>query len=1239
MTNGIYGNVRRAFAFVIVLVMLFGCIGFASAETEPAEPVRGASDFYLVGSMNGWNVNEDYKLTQNTGAGTTEYMITLNLAAGDAFKVVKGEKVQWYPGGSNNDYTISEAGNYTVYFRPNYDGETGWHYDCLYAVKNSSSFLYNVSVTASAGGTAAADKTNAAVGSTVTVTITPNAGWYYSGVTGQPADWSYNESTGKATFAMPGNDVNLTVTFAQYPTLTATCNSNGTVRASAAYAKPGDLVSITATPDEGYEVKSVTGLPEDCTVSNGFYSFSMPDTDVNAVFTFGKIVYSIDVTKTGEGTVVVEGTPSIGETITLTVIPAEGYWLSAFSADDVSYALPLETNVITFDMPLHNVPVVATFSPLGETAHAVTVQVKSYNANNEEVVALGTAFANKTQAKHGEIITITTEGTIGYSLDHIEVGSETLTGNRFIMPDNDVTVTAVFKEKPYVVELVSNEAGMITAVPRDGHAYANTTVRIAVTPNENYSVTLTVTNKKTGQVVAVSAPTQSGKTFNYTFTMPEADVKVVANYTKLVRAGYYLIGRKGWTFDKIDPDDRLMEDPHDPGKQWILTTNIPAGNYKVVQVSDTAIVKWIPENGNGHTGADYTVSEGGNYIIYCRPDYSVGNRVGFGWHEDCLRFQKVSNEYYLINLTGSTNNQLRTDDKLFINKEFNPKSPVKGNNNEDTTLVDLYGITYEHMVLTWLDANDKIKVVRYKGTNNYDYIPDTGNGYPTYINPDSTQAKLQYGTTNASNVYGKFDGMVFVFFEEELGSYSDKPTERRDWTNKKFDVQKAFKADAADKAEHDPLNGDALTYNLKHGNLKLSTGTPFFREGRSDAGRIPTHTDKIIYELGIDQSVYCTITPEAGYTLDGTPYITYTENGVEKTVNMTQSGDRWYFKMPRADVVIHAPMHKVFRTQSVMLSGWTGINFYVDLTNLSDTDKAGTYMQFYIGDQLLDIWSDGEEADRDNYDANDHSARYPDYNGFSCTVNALQMADIITAKLFKADGTLISSKDYSLEQYVTYFDRTDSSTTAANDPGSGKNNDALRVIRAMLDFGYYMQQYLFEVNPSISADYTHVTKPYANTFDFEGIKAATASHETVKQLGESKVSDVTLQIAVDSATALMLNLKMADATVPTITVGSETLTVGNSVTQGAFTWKLIDKGNQVYQLRIEGISPHNLDRKFTVRGNAGSSFTIEASAFSYVYSMLKNGTSESGKKAAAAMYMFHEAEVAYRNSISYDNNH
>ena len=91
-------------------------------------------EYYLVGSMNEWSINEQYKLEANPGA-EGEYMITLYLEAGAELKV-KGIDGVWYPDNAAN-YTVEQAGNYIVYFRPDGSGGDDWYYHVIYVTGTS----------------------------------------------------------------------------------------------------------------------------------------------------------------------------------------------------------------------------------------------------------------------------------------------------------------------------------------------------------------------------------------------------------------------------------------------------------------------------------------------------------------------------------------------------------------------------------------------------------------------------------------------------------------------------------------------------------------------------------------------------------------------------------------------------------------------------------------------------------------------------------------------------------------------------------------------------------------------------------------------------------------------------------------------------------------------------------------------------------------------------------------------
>ena len=128
----------------MTLALLLTAVGGAWADAA----------YYVVGNFTGWSTNPDYKMTLNTGCtSTTEYMLTIDLPANAQFKVVKddGQGQTWYPDGMGNAYgengELSGAGKYTVYFRPNGDGNQDWFYSVMYVAAAPGTVTLNADKT------------------------------------------------------------------------------------------------------------------------------------------------------------------------------------------------------------------------------------------------------------------------------------------------------------------------------------------------------------------------------------------------------------------------------------------------------------------------------------------------------------------------------------------------------------------------------------------------------------------------------------------------------------------------------------------------------------------------------------------------------------------------------------------------------------------------------------------------------------------------------------------------------------------------------------------------------------------------------------------------------------------------------------------------------------------------------------------------------------------------------------
>ena len=130
-------------------------VTLSNTELYKAKEAPAAADYYVVGTMTGWNVNADYKLTRNEQAEGEEYMITMDFEANAEMKVVKSSdgttKEAWYPEPGDN-LKVNDAGTYNVYFRPNADGGDDWYCKVIYLEKQGDPALENLWIVGDADG-------------------------------------------------------------------------------------------------------------------------------------------------------------------------------------------------------------------------------------------------------------------------------------------------------------------------------------------------------------------------------------------------------------------------------------------------------------------------------------------------------------------------------------------------------------------------------------------------------------------------------------------------------------------------------------------------------------------------------------------------------------------------------------------------------------------------------------------------------------------------------------------------------------------------------------------------------------------------------------------------------------------------------------------------------------------------------------------------------------------------------
>ena len=194
----------------------------------------------------------------------------------------------------STDVTVSGTGNVRTFLMPAGDVTVTATFKVIPPT------TYKITVNAATNGAVTSDKTTAAAGETVTLTVTPASGYELNTLKVNNGDVTVTEvSTNKYTFTMPAKAVTVAATFKAEvvaPTLyTVTIKSvtNGTVTADKMSAEAGQTVTLTVAAADGYELDSLkvnNGAVAVTDAGSGKYTFTMPAGHVEVTATFKAVV-------------------------------------------------------------------------------------------------------------------------------------------------------------------------------------------------------------------------------------------------------------------------------------------------------------------------------------------------------------------------------------------------------------------------------------------------------------------------------------------------------------------------------------------------------------------------------------------------------------------------------------------------------------------------------------------------------------------------------------------------------------------------------------------------------------------------------------------------------------------------------------------------------------------------------------------------------------------------------------
>ena len=536
--------------------------------------------------------------------------ITANYTAIDYTVAVNGDGTQTGDG----IYTIGQTVTLTAQPQAGYEFSS-WSSSPSVTISNDSFEMPASNVTITANYTAidytvAVNGTNGTqeasvdggdfnVGETVTLSATPDPGYEFSSWSSSPSVTISNDS-----FEMPASNVTITANYTAIDYTVAVNGTNGTQEASVDGGdfNVGETVTLSATPDPGYEFSSWSSSPS-VTISND--SFEMPASNVTITANYTAIDYTVAVN--GDGTQTGDGIYTIGQTVTLTAQPQAGYEFSSWSS---SPSVTISND--SFEMPASNVTITANY-----TAIDYTVAVNGTNGTQEASVDGG-------DFNVGETVTLSATPDPGYEFSSWSSSpSVTISNDSFEMPASNLTITANYTAIDYTVA-VNGTNGTQQASVDGGDFNVGETVTLSATPDPGYEFS----SWSSSPSVTIS---------NDSFEMPASNVTITANYTAIDYT-VAVNGTNGTQEASVDGGDfnvgetvTLSATP-DPGYEfssWSSSPSVTISNDSFeMPASNVTITANYTEMGyvvtvdgdNGIETGDGIYSEGETVILTATPD-------------------------------------------------------------------------------------------------------------------------------------------------------------------------------------------------------------------------------------------------------------------------------------------------------------------------------------------------------------------------------------------------------------------------------------------------------------------------------------------------------------------------------------------------------------------------------------------------------------------------------------------
>ena len=365
------------------------------------------------------------------------------------------------------------------------------------------------------------------------------------------------------------------------------------MKAKSIYAVLASLMLTTGLVACGPETNPTGG-------NTGGSTTSSPTTQAPEVKK-GTVVLSFD---NNQGTVTADKTNGdVGQTVTLTITPNEGYEIDSVKANDKV----LSGATYSFKLVEGENNVEVTFK-----AKAVEPEVE-YNVTYTASEDCDVKELSATKAKKGQTVTFKVEvKNENKELDEVKVNGTALTANdgvySFVMGEADAVIEVTLKDKAVEPEVEYN----ITYTASEDYTVTNLATKATKGTKVTFNIAINDENKELSSIKANDVDCTLEEDGSYSFVMPEGDVAIAITLQTKVNLNLSITSDKQsykegdgaavlqatfgddqvegatYVWDGTDAKDIGVVNPFadDESKQYFTPTNVGKGTVKVTATVD-----------------------------------------------------------------------------------------------------------------------------------------------------------------------------------------------------------------------------------------------------------------------------------------------------------------------------------------------------------------------------------------------------------------------------------------------------------------------------------------------------------------------------------------------------------------------------------------------------------------------------------------------------------------------------